>query len=153
MTTIDGDTSDRLAIQDLAYRYAAGVDQRDEKLFLSAFHPDATLTLVRTGPDGKEKISLRTGHEELRAIPRLVARHAKTFHFIGNHRCDVAGDAATGEVYCMAHHLDIGSEGQTDYVMLIRYQDVYQRDAEGQWLIISRQLVFDWNVVNTVQTD
>jgi hypothetical protein len=150
MSKSNGDASDRLAIQDLAYRYAAGVDRRDEGLFLSAFHPDASLTVVRVGPDGGENVSQRTGHEELRSVPRLVARHAKTFHFIGNHRCDVAGDSATGEVYCMAHHLDIGTEGPTDYVMLIRYQDVYRRDSQGQWLIASRRLVTDWNVVNTV---
>ena len=150
MTSRDADTLDRLAIQDLAYRYAAGVDRRDEGLFLSAFHPDATLTVVRAGADGQEKVSVRTGHSELAEVLELVSRHAKTFHFVGNHRCDIAGQAATGEVYCTAHHLDIGPEGHTDYVMLIRYQDVYRREPQGQWLIVSRRLVLDWTVEHAV---
>jgi hypothetical protein len=143
MSHPDADASDRLAIQDLAYRYAAGVDRRDEDLLLSAFHPDATLTIVRSGPDGKEKVSVLTGHRELRAITRLIARYAKTFHFVGNHRCDIVGDVANGEVYCTAHHFEAGSEGEADYVMLIRYLDVYRRDAAAQWLIASRRLVVD----------
>ena len=69
MSHPEADTSDRMAIQDLAYRYAAGVDRRDEDLLLSAFHSDATLTIVRTGPDGKEKLSVLTGHGELRVSP------------------------------------------------------------------------------------
>jgi hypothetical protein len=139
----EADTAGRLAIQDLAYRYAAGVDRRDEDLLLSAFHPDATLTIVRSGPDGKENLRVLTGHDELRAITRLIARYAKTFHFVGNHRCDIHGEVAHGEVYCTAHHFDAGLEGETDYVMLIRYQDVYRRDSAGQWLIASRRLVVD----------
>jgi hypothetical protein len=151
MTNHDEDPSDRLAIQDLAYRYAAGVDRRDEGLFLSAFHPEATLTVVRAGPDGKEKVSVRTGHDELRAIPKLIARYAKTFHFVGNHRCEIAGDVATGEVYCTAHHFDVGSEGERDHVMLIRYQDAYRQDPGGQWLIAARRLVVDSTETHAVR--
>ncbi len=151
MTNHDADNSDQLAIQDLAYRYAAGVDQRDEDLFLSAFHPDATLTIIRAGTNGEEKVIVRTGHDELSAIPHLIARYAKTFHFVGNHRCHIAGDEATGEVYCTAHHLDTGPEGDTDYVMLIRYQDVYRLDSAGKWLIASRRLVVDWTEKHVVQ--
>jgi 3-phenylpropionate/cinnamic acid dioxygenase small subunit len=147
----DADPSDRLAIQDLSYRYAAGVDRRDEDLFLSAFDPDATLTVVRTAPDGAEKISVRTGHDELRAIPHLIARYTKTFHFVGNHRIRIVGDAATGEVYCTAHHLTVEPEGGRDYVMFIRYQDAYRQDSAGQWLIASRRLVVDWTETHAVQ--
>ena len=151
MTNYDTNLSDQFAVQELSYRYAAGVDRRDESLFLSAFHPDATLTIRRARPDGKEKIIVRTGHDELRTIPQLIARYTKTFHFVGNHRCDFAGDVATGEVYCTAHHLDVGPEGDTDHVMFIRYQDVYRRDAEGHWLIASRGLVVDWTETHAVQ--
>jgi hypothetical protein len=151
MSHLEANTSDRLAIQDLAYRYAAGVDRRDEDLLLSAFLPDATLTVGRSGPDGKEHLRVLTGHDELRAITRLIARYAKTFHFVGNHRCDIDGDVANGEVYCTAHHFDAGPEGETDYVMLIRYQDVYRRDSAGQWLIASRRLVVDRTETHTVR--
>jgi len=138
------ETADRLAIQDLAYRYAAGVDRRDKALFLSAFHPDATLTIVRNDPDGADQVVVRRGHGELGTIPELITRYDKTFHFVGNHHCVVSGDEATGEVYCTAHHLTSEPRGGTDHVMLIRYQDTYRRGSDGQWLIGSRRLVVDW---------
>ena len=31
--------------------------------------------------------------------------------------------------------------------MLIRYQDRYRRDPEGQWLISDRGVVVDWNEI------
>jgi ketosteroid isomerase-like protein len=138
------EAADRLAIHDLAYRYAAGVDRRDKDLFLSAFHPDATLTIVRNDPDGADQVVVRRGHGELSTIPELITRYDKTFHFVGNHHCVVSGDEATGEVYCTAHHLTSEPRGGTDHVMLIRYQDTYRRGSDGQWLIGSRRLVVDW---------
>jgi ketosteroid isomerase-like protein len=147
----DVETADLLAIRDLAYRYAAGVDRRDRTLFLSAFHPDATLTVVRIGPDGHEQDSVRTGHDELGTIPGIIARYDKTFHFVGNHRCVLDGDQATGEVYCTAHHLNPGLHGGTDYTMLIRYQDTYRRGSDGTWLIASRRVVVDWTEVQAAE--
>ena len=144
MTDRDTGEADRLAIRDLAYRYAAGVDRRDQSLFLSAFHPDATLTIVRNDLDGVERVVVRTGYDELRTIPELITRYDKTFHFVGNHHCVLNGDEATGEVYCTAHHLNSEPHGGRDHVMLIRYQDDYRRGSDGQWLIASRRLVVDW---------
>jgi ketosteroid isomerase-like protein len=147
VTDADTGTADLLAIHDLAYRYAAGVDRRDRQLFLSAFRPDATLTVRRPGPDGEVRDSVRTGHDQLGTVTEVIARYAKTFHFVGNHRVEVAGDTATGEVYCTAHHLDPGPHGGTDYTMLIRYLDTYRRDPGGPWLIASRRLEVDWTEV------
>lgn len=151
MTDRDAEAADRLAIRDLAYRYAAGVDRRDRNVFLSAFHPEATLTVVRNDPDGVEQVFVRTGHDELGTIPELIARYAKTFHFVGNHHCVLNGEEATGEVYCTAHHLNSDLGGGTDHIMLIRYQDTYRRDRDGQWLIASRRLVVDWTEDHTAQ--
>ena len=144
MTDRNGEATDWLAIRDLAYRYAAGVDRRDRSLFLSVFHSDATLTVIRPDPHGVEQAFVRTGHDELGAIPELITRYAKTFHFVGNHHFVVNGDEAAGEVYCTAHHLNSDGGRATDHIMLIRYQDTYRRCTDGQWLIASRQLVVDW---------
>jgi SnoaL-like domain len=148
----DAETADRLAIRDLTYRYAAGVDRRDRGLFLSAFHPDATLTVVRNDPEGVEQVYVRTGHDELGTVPKLITRYAKTFHFVGNHHCVLNGDEATGEVYCTAHHLETDRHGGTDHIMLIRYQDTYRRGSDGQWLIASRRLVVDWTEDHPAQS-
>jgi hypothetical protein len=152
VTDRKGEATDRLAIRDLPYRYAAGVDRRDQNLFLSAFHPDATLTVIRTDPEGVEQVFVRTGHDELGAIPEVITRYAKTFHFVGNHHVVLNGDEASGEVYCTAHHLDSDGGGATDYIMLIRYQDTYRRGPDGEWLIASRRLVVDWTETHRAQS-
>jgi hypothetical protein len=140
--------ADYLAIQALAFRYASGVDRRDRQGFLSVFSPEARLRVYRSGTNGDELVSTFTGHEELGRIPDLIARYTRTFHFVGNHLCDIQGDEATGEVYCTARHLTPGTHGNTDYVMLIRYQDVYRRRAGGRWLISDRSLFVDWSEVH-----
>jgi hypothetical protein len=145
-----GGAPDRLQIQDLAFRYASGVDRRDPALFVSAFSPAGTLRVPRPGPDGEEVVSTRTGHEELGRVPGMLDRYDRTFHFVGNHRCDIQGDAATGEVYCTARHLTRSEAGDTDFVMLIRYLDRYRRDPEGRWLIEDRLVRVDWSELHTV---
>ena len=130
-------TQDRLALQDLAVSYARGVDRRDRALFLSAFHPDATL-IVQSG-------RVLTGHDQIGQVTELIKRYDRTFHFLGqsayeppDEGLDPAG-TARGEVYCIAYHW---SEGKPAWVMHIRYQDIYRQDESG-WLITSRRVVVD----------
>jgi hypothetical protein len=140
MSTATAD--DVVELRALAESYAYGADRGDPDVFVSAFHPDARLT-VFTNTDDEEPRSVRNGHEALRAIPALLSRYDKTFHFIGNHRYTVEGDAASGEVYCMAHHMTKDADGATDFVMLIRYEDSYLRH-DGQWRIAERVVRPQW---------
>jgi ketosteroid isomerase-like protein len=87
---------------------------------------------------------VREGHEALGAIPDMLSRYDKTFHFLGNHRYSVDGDTASGEVYCMAHHLTNDVHGATDFIMLIRYLDTYRKGADGAWRIAAREVRPDW---------
>jgi ketosteroid isomerase-like protein len=127
----------------LAESYAHGADRRDPAAFLSAFHPDARL-LVFTDSDDDEPRGVREGHEALGAIPDMLSRYDKTFHFLGNHRYSVDGETATGEVYCMAHHLTNDAHGATDFIMLIRYLDSYRKGADGAWRSAEREVRPDW---------
>jgi hypothetical protein len=142
-------TTDRLALRALADRYAAGVDRRDRDLFLSAFHEDGVLVLLDRA-DPTQVTATRRGHHELGAVTELITRYDKTFHFVGNARyeVDVEHDYASGEVYCVAHHLTTGRHGGTDYVMMIRYLDTYTR-RDGRWGIDERRLVTDWTELRT----
>ena len=140
-------TVDQLALRGIAERYAAGVDRRDRDLFLSAFHADGRLVLLDHA-DPTQVFATRRGHDELGAVTELIARYDKTFHLIGNARYDVDGDRATGEVYCVAHHLTRDRHGGTDYVMMIRYLDSYSR-RDGHWGIDERRLVTDWTELRT----
>jgi hypothetical protein len=135
--------ADAVELRALAESYAHGADRGDKEAFLSAFHPNGRL-IVFTNTDDAEPRSVRQGHEALSAIPEMLRRYDKTFHFVGNHRYAVDGDSATGEVYCMAHHLTTEADGATDFVMLIRYLDTYRRDPGGAWLIAEREVRPDW---------
>src|SRR5262245_24948124 len=134
--------ADQLALRSLAEAYAAGVDRRDADLFLSAFHPDGELLLLDYS-DPSVVRGTRRGHAELGDVTELIAQYEKTFHFLGNTRYELDGDRATGEVYCLAHHLNPNRHGGTDWVMLIRYQDTYSR-RDGRWGIDERRLITDW---------
>jgi hypothetical protein len=138
--------SDVLALKDLAYRYASGVDRRDRERFLSVFRENSKLRLFSRLGDDLEVASTREGLEELGQIPGLISRYTRTFHFVGNQLYDVDGDAAQGEVYCMARHLSADRHGGTDYVILIRYEDSYSHDGTA-WFIAERHVIADWSEV------
>ena len=128
---------DRLALQDLAVRYARGVDRRDRALFLRAFHPDATLIV----PSGQ----VLAGHDQIGHVTEAIKRYDRTFHFLGqsayeppDEGLDPAGTAC-GEVYCVAYHW---TAGRPAWVMHIRYQDTYRRGESG-WRIATRRVVVD----------
>jgi hypothetical protein len=54
------------------------------------------------------------------------------------------GEEATGEVYCVAHHLSSATPGEgDDYVMYIRYLDAYVREAGDDWRITRRDVITD----------
>ena len=67
---------------------------------------------------------------------------------MGNARYELDGDRATGEVCGMAHHLTPDRHGGTDFVMLIRYLDTYER-RRGRWAISERHVLTDWTEVRT----
>jgi ketosteroid isomerase-like protein len=144
MTDFAAELADRAALRDLAERYASGVDLRDADLYISAFLPDATLYVHDTKGD---VTGTRVGHEELAKIPTLIKQYDKTFHFLGQSRYEINGDEATGEVYCMAHHLSPDRHGGTNFVMYMRYFDTYRRDETGTWKIATRHATSDWTDV------
>ncbi len=139
-----GHDPDRVALRALADQYARAVDRRDRAAYVGAFHPDGVLEIYRARqPD---VLARRVnGHDELGRVTDAIARYERTFHLVGQSTYDVDGDRATGEVYCIAHHLD----GATDFVMYIRYEDEYTR-RDGRWAIQVRRLRNEWNEVHAV---
>jgi len=129
-------------LYDLSARYAAGADRRDAALFVSAFLPEGRLRRYEPG-EASEPASDRSGHEALAAVPGLLARYDRTFHHLGQARYAVDGDDATGEVYCLAHHVTAGDPAEV-HVMHIRYADRYRR-VEGRWGIADRRVLVDWS--------
>jgi hypothetical protein len=72
---------DVLALKDLAYRCASGVDRRDRERFLSFFRENSKLSVFSRLGDSLEVVSIREGLEELGQTPGLIGRYTRTFHF------------------------------------------------------------------------
>lgn len=132
----------KAALRNLAERYAQGVDRRDRDTFLSAFHPDATLA-VHHPSEREDGIDVLRGHEQVGRVPELITAYPKTYHVLGQSTYEIDGDDATGETYCVAHHLTPGRHGGTNHVMYIRYVDTYRR-VDGEWRIATRRVNVDW---------
>ncbi len=125
---------DRLALQELAARYARAVDRRDYAAFVALFTPGAVLC----GPG-----YAMTGPTEIDRGIRLIEQYEATQHCVHQQLVDVHGDTATGETYCVARHVYTKDGTRRKLDMGVRYQDHYHRDS-GTWRIHRRELVLDW---------
>ena len=125
---------DRLALQELAARYARAVDRRDYAAFTALFTADGVLC----GPG----YSMRA-HAEIERGIRLIEQYESTQHCVHQQLVDVRGDAANGETYCVARHVYTREGEKRKLDMGVRYQDEYRRER-GEWRIARRELALDW---------
>jgi hypothetical protein len=152
MVTTD-ESAIRHELRTLAEQYARGVDRRDDvDGFVALFLPDATIT-IHDPSESTEPREIR-GTERLARVPDVIQRYPKTFHMLGQSTYAIGDGEATGEVYCIAHHLTLdepaGAGTGTDYVMFIRYEDTYRPDPHGAWKFAHRRLRVDWTETRVV---
>ena len=143
---------DRLALRDLVDAYAMAVDRRDEPAFRALWTPDARLT-THAG-DGPPQGDF-AGVDAIARVITIIQRYELTFHLVANHVVDPGpgrdGRTATGEAYCIGHHLTPTGDGRhDDYVMGIRYLDRYARDDAGTWRFAAREVRRQWTRHETV---
>jgi ketosteroid isomerase-like protein len=142
MADTKDDAATRQELRSLAERYARSVDRRDVDTFVMLFHDDAVMT-IHDPSESTQPREIR-GLERLAKIPEVIERYSKTFHLLGQSTYDVGDGDASGEVYCIAHHLTPDADGGTNFVMYIRYEDTYRPDAGGAWKFAHRRLRVDW---------
>lgn len=124
-------------LRNLVESYAGFADAGEPERVAGLFTPDATLVVALT--PGAEPTAVRRGRTEIAAAMAGLSRYWATSHIVGNVLADLNGDRATGQVGCVAHHIE-GLEGQRrDRVLYIRYRDEYAR-AEGGWRFTSREV-------------
>jgi len=130
------DAADLIELRALVDRYALAADTRDRAGFAGVFAPDGVMDL-----GGGHEL---TGAEELPApLDYLDQHYLRTMHVVANHIVTLEGDAATGLVYCLAHHISRQGEELRDSAMAVRYEDRYVRTADG-WRIAHRAVKVDW---------
>src|SRR6266851_3508859 len=124
VTVPPSEVADRLAIRELVEAYPHCADRRDAK--------DPTPTQERHG-----RASLAPVFADLN-------RYAATMHLLGQSTIlTLSSDRATGEVYCMPHHLTIDGAKRSLMIAALRYADTYVK-RDGVWLYAERRLYVDW---------
>ncbi|MEV4299175.1 nuclear transport factor 2 family protein [Microbispora rosea] len=135
--------ADRLAIRELVDAYAHLADRRDAQGQAALFTDDARVAVYDGEPGTTDPAQTLNGRDELAAAFGSLRTYDKTTHFIGQSTVTVDGDRATGETYCLAHHLWTEEGQRTLMVMSIRYHDAFVRQ-DGRWLFAERRLIVDW---------
>ena len=137
------EAADRLAIRELIEAYAHCADRRDAKGQMALFTADTHFVVYMNARDPKPSQELHT-REALAPVFADLNRYAATMHFIGQSTIvSLSGDRATGEAYCIAHHLTMDGGQRRMMVAYLRYLDRFVK-KDGAWLFAERLLYVDW---------
>jgi ketosteroid isomerase-like protein len=146
MTTIAEITpteqADRLAIRKLVDAYAHCADRRDAEGQKSLFTEDTHFVVYMDGQDS-EPTQVLDGREALTPVFDDLNRYQATMHFNGQSTIALDDHGATGESYCIAHHLFTENGERKLMVAWLRYGDTFVK-IDGAWLFAQRNLYVDW---------
>ena len=137
------EAADRLAIRELVEAYAHCANRRDAKGQMSLFTPDTRFVVFMNAKDPKPSMELHS-REALAPVFADLNKYDATTHFLGQSTIfTLTEDSATGEAYCLAHHVTL--EGGKRRLMLasLRYLDTFVKN-DGSWLFAERRLYVDW---------
>jgi ketosteroid isomerase-like protein len=140
MTPVE--SADRLAIRELVDAYAHCADRRDAEGQKALFTEDTHFVVYMNGP-GTEPTQDLNGREALTPVFDDLNRYQATMHFNGQSTVELEGDRASGESYCIAHHLHTEDGTRNLMVAWLRYLDTFVR-VGGGWLFAERELYLDW---------
>ena len=140
---LSGEAADRLAIKDLIDAYGHDADRREAENQASLFTPDGILENIHTEPGREKETTALRGHQQLVAGFSTLKKFEVTMHVNGQSTIAIHGDTATGETYCLAHHIFMDNGKRILMIMGIRYYDTMVR-VNGHWLFAKRELHFDW---------
>ncbi|GAA3777173.1 nuclear transport factor 2 family protein [Streptomyces coacervatus] len=137
------EAADRLAIRELIDAYAHCADRRDAKGQMALFTED-TRFLVYMDATAAEPTQELRGREALAPVFDNLNTYRATTHFNGQSTVSLDGDRATGESYCLAHHISAGADDRrTIMIASIRYLDEFVKQG-GEWFFAERRLMVDW---------
>jgi hypothetical protein len=135
--------ADRLAIRELIESYAHCADRRDAKGQMALFTTDTHFVVYMSAKDPKPAMELHS-REELAPVFADLNKYAATTHFVGQSTIfTLTADHATGEAYCLAHHVTVDDSKRQLMVASLRYLDTFVK-ADGTWLFSERLLYVDW---------
>ena len=136
------EAADRLAIRELIDTYAHCADRRDCERQVALFTED-TRFLVFMDAKASAPDSTVTRRADLRPVFEALRGFEATTHFNGQSTVTLNGATATGETYCVAHHVQVRDGQRSIWVTAIRYLDTFTKQ-DGRWLFSERLLMVDW---------
>ena len=137
------EAADRLAIRELIEAYAHCADRRDAKGQMALFTADTHFVVYMNAEDPTPSQELHS-RGALAPVFADLNQYAATMHFVGQSTIFThTGDRATGEAYCIAHHLTVDGEKRRLMVAYLRYLDSFAK-IDCAWLFSERLLYVDW---------
>ena len=112
-------------ITDALYRFAAGQDQRQPDLFLSAFTEDAELDFTQPAARFGASIPVMSGRASMAGIMKVL-EPLDTTHTVTNPRIELRGDRAHLTALVEAQHV---SRAQPRRFLLLK--NIYEVDLES----------------------
>lgn len=137
------EAADRLAIRELVEAYAHCADRRDASGQMALFTEDTHFVVYMNAKDPVPSQELHS-RSALSPVFADLNKYDVTTHFVGQSTIfTLDEDRATGEAYCLAHHITI--DGEKKHLMLasLRYLDTFVK-IDGAWLFSERRLYVDW---------
>jgi hypothetical protein len=143
VTISPAEAGDRLAIRELVEAYAHCADRRDAKGQMSLFTPDTHFVVFMNAKDATPSQELHS-REALAPVFADLNKYAATTHFVGQSTIfTLTADRATGEAYCLAHHVTVEGGKRRLMVASLRYLDTFVK-SDGVWFFSERLLYVDW---------
>ena len=137
------EAADRLAIRELIEAYAHCADRRDAKGQMSLFTADTHFVVYMNAKDPKPSIDLHS-REALAPVFADLNKYEATTHFVGQSTIlTLTAEKATGEAYCLAHHVTVADGKRSLMLASLRYYDTFVK-TDGAWFFAERLLYVDW---------
>jgi hypothetical protein len=137
------EAADRLAIRELVEAYAHCADRRDANGQMSLFTEDSHFVVYMNAKDPTPSMELHS-REALAPVFADLNKYDATTHFLGQSTIfTLTGERATGEAYCLAHHVTVDGGKRRLMLASLRYLDTYVK-MDGAWLFAERRLYVDW---------
>ena len=137
------EAADRLAIRELVEAYAHCADRRDAKGQMALFTSDTHFVVFMNAKDPTPSMDLHS-REALAPVFADLNKYDATTHFVGQSTIiTLTADRASGEAYCLAHHVSIADGKRRLMVASLRYCDTFVK-TDHAWFFAERLLHVDW---------
>ena len=110
---------------------------------MSLFTADTHFVVYMNAKDPTPSQELHSREALAPGFAELI-KYVATTHFVGQSTIfTLTGDRATGEAYCLAHHVTVDGGKRRMMVASLRYLDTFVK-IDGSWLFAERCLYVDW---------